>query len=105
MKKKTQKRKMNLIWSEISRNLRQLFPNCEWCGSSDHLNVHHIISKFYNKSLFRFSEENLIVLCAKCHFKFHKNPVETMEFFKKYRPEDYKYLLQELEYYKTLNNL
>ena len=55
-------------WKEISKRLRDEIGFCEQCGlppqPRNPLTVHH---KDYNPS--HNSEDNLVVLCAKCHLK------------------------------------
>lgn len=49
---------------------KHLEENCEICGCSEYLQVHH----FYYKSSYghlRYDPENAITLCRKCHFILH----------------------------------
>jgi 5-methylcytosine-specific restriction endonuclease McrA len=41
---------------------------CQNCGTSEHLQVHHIRSR---SALGDDATENLITLCAACHRQFH----------------------------------
>ena len=77
----------------MSKNIRELHPSCEVCGAKENIQVHHVVGKFYHKSLLRFANENLVVVCPKCHFVFHRNPVCTMEWFQRHRFEDYHKIL------------
>jgi 5-methylcytosine-specific restriction endonuclease McrA len=43
---------------------------CQYCGSSDRLQVHHICSR---SRLGDDTDENLITLCADCHGDIHRN--------------------------------
>ena len=95
MKKQTKSRANKNRWNELSLKLRK-DVHCELCDIKEHLQVHHITSKFYMKSKLRFAKENLVVVCPKHHFMFHKSPVQTMEWFKRNRPDDYDYVLREL---------
>lgn len=62
MKKQDQRK-----WNELSRRLREEHPYCSKCGRTGcRLNVHHILPKKLYGDLV-FDEQNLIVLCAKCH--------------------------------------
>lgn len=80
-------------WAELSKELRN-GRACEYCGSKEHLQVHHIsCSKFYKKSILRFDKANLCVVCSKHHFLAHHSPIEFMEWFKQNRYEDYIYCL------------
>ena len=38
-----------------------IFPSCVYCGSKERLELHHI----------DYEEQNIIVLCRKCHTKQH----------------------------------
>jgi 5-methylcytosine-specific restriction endonuclease McrA len=82
-------------WKELSAKLRQ-DAGCAICDEREHLQVHHIVAKFYKKSLLRFEEANLIVLCPRHHFAFHKDPVTTMAWFQKHRKYDYDKILNML---------
>lgn len=98
LKKKKSKSKSNkLKWKLLSEELRHDQPNCEYCLNKKSTQVHHFISKYYMKSKFRFDVANLICLCPKCHFIFHKNPVQTMKWLRDTRNEDWIYLIRKLE--------
>lgn len=115
-KKKTAKKKIkkpNLrklvkkafsLWSECGRIMHK--NQCELCGVHDKeigkngkptvLNAHHIIIR-QNKAL-RFDLRNLCLLCRNCH-KYsshgaHRGTIIFSEWFRNYRPDDYKYLLE-----------
>ena len=92
MKKPSKSRLGKLQWKKLSEDTRKLKPNCEYCNATA-TQVHHLISKFMYKSIFRFDEHNLLSCCGKCHFLFHKNPLITMEWLKNTRKDDYNYLL------------
>ena len=51
---------------------------CESCGSSDHLQCAHIISRKYSWT--RTDLENAFCLCARCHRHFTDNPIEFGQF-------------------------
>lgn len=76
MSKKTLTRRLDKICSEIIRSRGV----CEKCGSSKNLQCCHIFSRTYRST--RWSLENLLCLCAKCHFWSHKNPILFAEFVK-----------------------
>jgi len=42
---------------------------CQYCGTSQHLEVHHIC---FRSQLGDDTGENLITLCAKCHHNLHQ---------------------------------
>jgi len=96
MKKQSKALKNRNKWKELSTRLRLQKPNCEYCEKEPSTQVHHIVSKYYKKSLLRFDEKNLICLCSKCHFIFHKDPVSTIFWFEIHRRPDYLKILNEL---------
>ena len=51
---------------------------CECCGSTNHLQCAHIISRKYSWT--RTSLDNAFCLCASCHRHFTDNPVEFGQF-------------------------
>lgn len=54
---------------------------CERCGKTENLQTSHIFSRT-NKEL-RWDLRNSFCLCAGCHFWWHKNPIEAVEWCKK----------------------
>jgi 5-methylcytosine-specific restriction endonuclease McrA len=77
-------------WKLLSEQLRKQHPSCEICNKTEYLQVHHVfITKYTFKSLMRFEECNLIVLCSKCHWLAHKAPIIIMEYMYNNRKEDY----------------
>ena len=54
--------------------------HCERCGTTKNLQCSHIYSRA-NRSV-RWSEENAFCLCSGCHFAWHKNPLESIEWMK-----------------------
>ena len=82
-------------WSECVRSIGY----CEYCGSKDNLNAHHIFSR-HNKSV-RWELSNGICLCAKHHtfsdeFSSHKTPTEFTRRLDNYKGKWYLDTLQEL---------
>ena len=96
MKKQSQSLKNRKLWKQTSSLMREAHPSCEVCGKTTSLQVHHLVKKYYHKSLLRFTPENLIVVCGKCHFNFHSNPICTIEWFQRNRFEDYNKILNKL---------
>ena len=107
--KKTLKRKLDKLVSEIIRKRGK----CEHCGKNIKLQVAHVFSRTYNST--RFYSDNLLCLCASCHWFFHKNPVLFGEWVKKHlgkkkyenlkrkKEQIKKWIIQELEeIYKKL---
>ena len=81
---------------------------CEYCGTTENLNAHHIFSR--NNRSVKFDLDNGVCICASHHvfdptFSAHKAPVEFIEWIKEYRGEEWyenlrrkaKTLLQDLE--------
>ena len=52
--------------------------SCESCGSTDHLQCAHIISRKYSWT--RTALDNAFCLCARCHRHFTDNPIEFGQF-------------------------
>lgn len=64
---------------------------CQWCGRLINGQLSHVIPKS-RSLLLRWDEQNLKVLCAGCHMKWHKSPLESGIWFAKKFPERSKYL-------------
>jgi 5-methylcytosine-specific restriction endonuclease McrA len=78
----------------FSIHLRGKFKKCQHCGSTRALNAAHIISRDCRK--LRYSEINVLCLCAACHFFFHKHPLQFAEWVKKLKGRGtYKKLIKE----------
>lgn len=77
MKKTTLRNKLDKLCSKIVRSRGR----CQRCGSQENLQCCHIFSRIYNAT--RWLLENLLCLCASCHFWAHKNPILFAEFVKK----------------------
>lgn len=83
-------KKADKLFSEVIRSRGE----CEKCGSKTNLQCAHIISRT-NKHL-RWDESNALCLCFRCHFFwFHRNPLDAVEWIKKYYPIRYEFLLRE----------
>jgi hypothetical protein len=74
MKKTTVRNKLDKVVSKIVRARGK----CQNCGSIKSLQAAHIFSRIYNNT--RWDLDNLLCLCASCHFFFHKNPLEFAHF-------------------------
>ena len=61
---------------------------CQKCGGFNSLQTAHIFSRSLRSV--RWDLDNLLLLCAKCHFWAHKNPILFTEFVRYYYSE-YKY--------------
>lgn len=108
MKKITKKEQLRLqrklenkLWKEVRLKVIGRDGGCLLCKSQFKLNVHHILEKEFK--IFRylkFDERNLITLCPKCHkfgeFSVHRNPLYVLEIIKSIYPENYNFLLGEV---------
>ncbi len=79
----------NFIKSEYWKNLTERYKNiigqqCELCFSNDSLCVHH--NNYWNKG--KETSEDIIILCRKCHNKFHKNVKHFNDYIKLLRIND-----------------
>lgn len=59
-------------WQTLSNNLKKEVGSCEMCGEIKSLEVHH---KSY-ANLKQEKRQDLIVVCRKCHQKFHDKEEE-----------------------------
>lgn len=79
---------------------------CQHCaktlgGSNEH--VSHVVPRSLGNKL-RWDLQNLKLLCFHCHINWwHKNPIESGEWFKSKFPERYEYLQENkgIKIYKT----
>ncbi len=78
MKKSTIRNKLDKICSEIVRKRGK----CEHCNSKKNLQCCHVFSRTYNNT--RWGLDNLLCLCASCHFWAHKNPILFGEYVRQY---------------------
>jgi len=65
---------LQILHSEIEwRRARNLYISthgeCEMCGITKKLEVHHVVPYHISVSL-RYDQSNLITLCRECHFRF-----------------------------------
>ena len=62
---------------------------CEWCSKRKNLQVAHILPKGRYPRI-RYHEWNVLLLCFYCHIiKWHRSPLEAVEFMKKLRGGKY----------------
>lgn len=95
MKKPTKtsmKRRLDKLCSEIVRKRGA----CQKCRNLLTLQSCHIFSRVYLNT--RWDMNNLICLCASCHFWAHKNPILFTEFVKELLGEEKYELLKESHY-------
>jgi len=94
---KTQKKKLSeKLWKLCVEYIRlRDGMTCQWCGKHvEKSNAHtsHVIPKSHGNIL-RYDPFNLKLLCYHCHLqRWHLNPVEAGEWFKKEFPERLEYL-------------
>jgi 5-methylcytosine-specific restriction protein A len=53
-------------WRSLRKKILKEQSHCLYCGSTECLQVHHVVPPRGNEELF-FNENNLIVVCAACH--------------------------------------
>lgn len=89
MRKQTKSSLTRKLDSECSRLIRSI-GYCVMCHKSDYekLQCAHIFSRTYRSV--RWDLDNLLSLCASCHFHSHRNPLLFAEFVKNHLG-DYKY--------------
>lgn len=72
-----QKKKLRTVADKAWFN-KHAEENCEVCGCSEYLQVHH----FYYKSSYghlRYDDENAVTLCRRCHFILHHQDPKKIE--------------------------
>lgn len=86
MKKPTKSYIARKLDAECSRIVRS-HGQCVMCGCGDYekLQCCHIFSRTYRSV--RWDLDNILPLCASCHFYSHKNPLIFAEFVRKYLGE------------------
>jgi hypothetical protein len=82
------------LWGEACRV--QAGDRCEWCGSVEMLQAHHMVKRSRSR-LLRHDIRNACLVCARCHYVFH-NQTEVVGWhtFRESRPDDYDYLLSKM---------
>lgn len=83
MKKQTKSSLTNKLDKEASRVVRSR-GFCAMCNTPDYekFQCAHIYSRSYRSV--RWDLDNLLCLCAGCHFFSHRNPLQFAEFVKSY---------------------
>lgn len=109
-------RRLFKLWSEAVKE--RAGGKCEFCGHKtkednghgliNKLDSHHLISRKIKDSPFKFDIRNG-VLADPFHHKFgipsfHKDPITTITWFIKNRPDDYKFLLENCTFSVDLEN-
>lgn len=62
-------------WKELRAKKLEKNPNCEKCGRSVCVDVHHLIYR----NLFDVTIDDLQSLCRKCHDEEHKKKIDKNE--------------------------
>ena len=70
MKKPTIGKVKGEVWALMSLQIREEVRQCQRCGATEGLQVHHIIARSRGNSVY-FLRDNLIVLCKSCHYWWH----------------------------------
>lgn len=100
-KKKILKNKLEELWKMYC--LLRDNNTCQYCGSKEDLQVHHIISR--KNSNTKYDVDNGITLCKRCHAKISLNNNERMLFmlwyFKKFGIEKYEQLQEKARQIKN----
>ena len=100
--KRLEKKEDKRRWKEVRiKVLERDNYQCLLCDSSYKLNVHHLIEKeFLMFRYLKFDVRNLITVCPRCHkfgeFSIHKNPLYALSIVQKMYPDNYKFLLAEV---------
>jgi hypothetical protein len=94
--KKSITRKLDILCSKIIRAKGK----CERCGSKNNLQCCHIFSRTYRST--RFDLDNLICMCASCHFWSHKNPTLFTDWIYETRKDKYDILKEK---YRAITKL
>ena len=99
--RKTLKNKLDKKVSELVRARGQ----CERCGKKTNLQACHIFSRKYLNT--RWGLDNLLCLCAGCHFWSHANPILFAEWIQKFFPIEYNVIKEShnLIYKPTIEDL
>ena len=102
--KKTLKNKLDKLVSEIVRKRGE----CQLCNKSRRVQLQccHIFSRKYLNT--RWDLDNVLCMCAGCHFRSHAEPILFAEWVKKRLGEDKYNLLKEAHniiYKPTLEDL
>ena len=75
-------KELDKLWSAI---IHERYKVCQYCGSTNRLNAHHIFTKGASGQGLRHDTKNGILLCGGHHiFYAHQRPIEFHEFLKKW---------------------
>lgn len=91
--------KFKTKWRVLSKKLRENVKKCEKCGTDQHLLVHHILPKKFYPEL-SLDENNLIVLCPRCHnfcrFSAHKDGMAFAIWFMSAKPAQFEWVRKQI---------
>jgi len=83
-------KRADVIWAKIVK--LRAGNKCVLCGSVDRLEAHHMITKG-SCAFLRYSLENGVCNCGRCHFRFHNQDSQGhWEYLLTHRPKDYYFL-------------
>lgn len=81
-------------WSNLRHTKLRANPDCQKCGCSENLDVHHV----NYRNLFDVSVSDLLTLCRPCHNRQHEiegAPVRRKVSYKNYFPQQVKDKIEE----------
>lgn len=89
--------KMKFNIAKSKRQLDKLFVayvmardkhQCQWCGrTTGRMNVAHIIPR--TVTMLRWEKVNALLLCVRCHWTFHENPLKSARWIEEGLGRDY----------------
>lgn len=112
----TIRHRLHRLWSEIVRGRASY--KCELCGMAKgeinkngketKIDAHHFLSKEIKDCPLKFDIMNSVSVCTFCHKfgipSFHRDPVRTITWLQKERPERYQYVLAHADIRVDLEN-
>ena len=89
-KKNSLNKLLDTLWSKAVKVLAK--ERCEYCGSTEYLNSHHVIGR--RNFGVRWNVNNGVCLCAKCHqfssrFSAHQTPTLFSDWIQKKRGKEW----------------
>jgi 5-methylcytosine-specific restriction endonuclease McrA len=95
-KKKTWRQKLTKACDDLLRVVIRLRDEdtCQWCGKhveGEDSHPHHIIRRAHSLYL-RWDLLNLVLLCKKCHAKYHHRETDGLPWFQAKFPARWTYL-------------
>lgn len=99
-------RRLFKLWSEEVR--ARAGGTCEFCGIKNKeinkngvatkIDAHHLLSRDIKNCPLKFELKNSVAVCPFCHKwgipSFHRDPITTITWLQKNRPERYNYVLE-----------